>query len=139
MKRAIGGLIWEMWRRNRPLAGLAPGVMLFAWLLNRWVGASLRASEQGRDWLLTINWVLAVGSFSLVFGFFNYTEFDPQKERHGFPSRLFVLPLPSWLLILVPMSLGLASVELVYFGWMKLVFEPGQILRPVWFAALVGT
>src|SRR6185295_15936361 len=85
-----------------------------------------------------VNGLLTVASLLLVFGIFNHTEFNPQKDWTGFPYRLFSLPVATWLLVVLPMLLGVAAVELVYFAWMKLVFVHDPFTRPGWLAVLIG-
>src|SRR5262249_5537807 len=138
MTAAVNGLVWEIWRRNRHLVWIVMGILFCACAFNQLLPESFRATESSRNRLLAWNWLLAVGSFALVFAMFSYTEFESQKEWRGFPYRLFALPVPTWLLVSVPLVLGLGAVELLYLGWVRLVFAPGQILRPAWFAALVG-
>ena len=64
--------------------------------------------------------------FSLfwVAAMFNYTETNPGKGWTGFPCRLFVLPVPTWVLVACPMLLGMASMALVVLAWVTLVFFP---------------
>jgi hypothetical protein len=139
MRSTVMALTWEIWRRSQRATWLVVGIISSGWLVNQIIPGSFRASESARERLLTVNWLLTVGSFFFVFGIFNYTEFNPRKEWNGFPYRLFVLPVPTWVLVALPMLLGVASVELVYLAWIKLVFTPAQIFRPGWFAVLLGT
>ena len=80
-----------------------------------------------------------VCTFFLVFGIFHFAEFNPRKNWHGFPYRLFTLPVPTWLLVGVPMVLGLISVEIVYLAWAKLVFAPLGNDITFWPAASLGS
>ncbi|MGA2244190.1 MAG: hypothetical protein ABSH48_04235 [Verrucomicrobiota bacterium] len=75
-------------------------------------------------------------SFLLLMGIFNHTDYN--QEWSGFPYRLFVLPVPTWQLVALPMALGLAAVEGVYFAWIKLVWTNDQIMMPEWFAVVLG-
>jgi len=113
-------------------------IVLSAWVFNFLFARDFRATVSERHQLLTINCLLTVASLLLVFSVFNYTEFNPQKEWTGFPYRLFALPVTSLTLIAVPMLLGVGSVELVYLVWLKLVFTEGQLVKPEWFAVLLG-
>jgi hypothetical protein len=74
------------------------------------------------DHVAPIYVLLMVVSFFLVFGIFNYAEANPSRNWHGFPYRLFWLPVSTWVLVAVPMLLGSVSVGLVYLAWAKLVF-----------------
>jgi hypothetical protein len=138
MRSPFTALTWEIWQRNRRTAWLVIGIILFGWLFNLVLPDSFRASAAGRERLMTVNGMLTVASLLLVFGIFNHTEFNPQKDWTGFPYRLFSLPVATWLLVVLPMSLGVAAVELVYFSWMKLVFTHDPLARPGWLVGLIG-
>src|SRR5687768_5784433 len=79
-------------------------------------------------------WFYFLMTFSLVLVFilFLYAEFNPRKNWHGFPYRLFVLPLPTWKLIAVPMFLGVFFLEAIYFFWAMVVFPPLGITISLW-------
>src|SRR5947207_14797189 len=119
MRSPITALAWEIWWRNRRLGWLVIGIILFGWLFNLALPESFRATVADRERLLTLNSLLTVASLLLVFGVFNYTEFNPQKEWTGFPYRLFALPATTWLLVALPMSVGVVAVELVYLACVK--------------------
>ena len=103
-----------------------------------WWGGTFRATDDGREQLLTLNGLLACGSIFLVFGIFNYTEFNPQKQWTGFPYHLFTLPMRTWRLVALPMIAGVGAAELTYLAWVKLVFVHDELVRPGWFAVLIG-
>jgi hypothetical protein len=71
-------------------------------------------------------------------GVFNYTEINVTREWSGFPRRLFVLPVPTWQLVVLPVAYGVVSVELLYLAWIKLVWTHEQIQMPAWFALVFG-
>ncbi|HKQ40149.1 MAG TPA: hypothetical protein VJ063_18900, partial [Verrucomicrobiae bacterium] len=120
------------------MAWLVMGIFLFAWLFNLVLSDSFRATEAARTRLLTVNCLLMAGSLLFVFGSFNYTEFNPQKEWTGFPYRLFTLPVTTFRLVALPVTLGVGTVELVYVAWLNIVFAHGELIRPGWFAVLIG-
>jgi hypothetical protein len=138
MRSPTAALTWEIWRKGRQLFWIAGGILLFGWLYNLILpgDTSTVAAVHGR---LALNCLLAVASCVFVFAAFNYTEFSRQKEWTGFPYRLFALPVTSLRLVAVPICLGLAVVELVYCGWLKLVFTHNDLEKPAWFAALLGS
>ena len=138
MRSPVTALSWEIWQRNRKAVWLIIGILLFGWLFNLVLPESFRATAAGRERLLVVNGLLTGGSLLLVFGVFNYTEFNPQKEWTGFPYRLFALPVATWLLVALPVSLGVAAVELAYLAWVKLVFAHDNLARPGWIAVLIG-
>jgi hypothetical protein len=138
MVSRIWMLIWEIWRRNRKLVGLVFGLALCGFLFNA-LFASPDETAAARDRRLTIDVLFMITSILLVFATFNYTEFNPQKQWTGFPYRLFTLPVPTLILVSIPIFLGVAALELVYWHWIKFVFAPADVPRPVWIATLLGS
>ncbi|HEY3914174.1 MAG TPA: hypothetical protein VGN61_06775, partial [Verrucomicrobiae bacterium] len=138
MRSPIAALAWEIFRRNRRILWAVAAVVGATWLFNLCLAGEFSANvSEGRQ-LLTINCMLMAASLLLLFSIFNYTEFDPQREWTGFPYRLFALPVTSLILVGVPVLLGVVSVELVYFMWVKLVFTHDQLARAEWLAVLIG-
>jgi len=133
MRSPITALTWEIWQRNRRSARLVIGIVLFGWLFHLVSPPSFGALAVAR-----VNCLLSVASLLLVFGIFNYTEFNPLKEWTGFPYRLFALPVATWMLVALPMSLGVAAVELVYLTWVELIFAHDGVYRHGWIAVLTG-
>jgi hypothetical protein len=138
MRTPVATLTWEIWRRNRGLAGSVVGLLLFSWLFNAVLPGSFRTTEAAREGLMTLNCLLAAASLLFVFGIFNYTELNARTGWTGFPYRLFALPVATWVLVAVPILLGIAVAESLYLAWLKLVFVRGELDRPAWFAALIG-
>jgi hypothetical protein len=138
MRSPIAALTWEIGRRNRRTILVTAAIVLSAWLFNLCLAGEFRATMSQSRQLLTINCLLTAASLLLMFSVFNYTEYNSQKEWTGFPYRLFALPVTALTLIAVPMLLGVAAVELVYLTWLKLVFTQNELLKPEWFASLLG-
>jgi hypothetical protein len=138
MRSPIAALTWEILRRNRRTIWAIAAIVLLAWFFNFCFAKEFRPTDAGTNQLLTINCLLTAASLLLLFGVFNYTEFNPQKEWTGFPYRLFALPVTALGLMAVPMLLGIAGVELVFLVWVRLIFTENQLLKPEWFASLLG-
>jgi hypothetical protein len=81
---------------------------------------------------------LMVCSLFLTFAAFHHTEINRLSGWHGFPYRLFILPLPTFVLVALPMAFGLAAVETVYFSWSIFVFSPLHHPLVVWPGILCG-
>jgi hypothetical protein len=135
MRFPTTALIWEIWHRNRLWVWLIIGIISFCAVFNLVSPNGFRVSEP--DWRGALDQTLVGISFLLLFGVFNYSEFSQQKGWAGFPDRLFTLPVTSLKLVAVPIGLGLASVELLYWGWAKLIFTHGEMVT-AWGAVLVG-
>jgi hypothetical protein len=138
MRSSTGALVWEIWRRNRLSFLLLAGLLALGCVLNTIFSASVRATGAAHERILTLDWLLVVGSMFLVFGAFNYTEFNPRKEWSGFPYRLFTLPVPTWRLVALPMLMGASAAVLNFFAWMKLVLVHDPPPNPGWFGLLLG-
>jgi hypothetical protein len=135
MDSPLTALVWEIWRRGRWSAWLAIGCVTLCALMN-WVTPEWIGNSPAGQAVYGLSMVL---SFLFLMGIFNYTEFSSTREWNGFPYRLFVLPVRAWQLVAVPMVLGLASTELLYLAWIKLVWNhPNDVARPEWFAVVLG-
>jgi pimeloyl-ACP methyl ester carboxylesterase len=134
MHSPLAGLTWEIWRRSRRSACLALGCIAFCALIN--AATPERFYDRVGQNLFGLFMLV---SFLLTFGIFNYTEVSATKDWNGFPYRLFVLPIPTWQLVTLPMLLGVAWVELVYFAWIRLVWTHAIIPMPGWPAVVLGS
>src|SRR5581483_1054554 len=137
MRSPTTALAWAIWRRGRRAGGWAIACLAFCALVNLAVPGRLRLTETGQVFDPVFGFLMTV-SLLLVFGLFNYTEFNSTREWNGFPYRLFSLPLRTWQLVALPMLLGIATVEVVYVAWIKLVLTHNPVLKPEWFAVLLG-
>ena len=104
--------------RNRKSIWSVIGLFFFGWFFNLLVEERYAA----------LNVTLTFASLILVFAIFSYTDFD----------RLFALPVSTFVLVTVPVGLGLCAVELVYLPWVKMVFTPDEVSNPTWIALLTG-
>jgi hypothetical protein len=137
MKSPIRALAWEIWQRGRRSVWLVLGCLSLCAIVNLVIVERL-PTEEARANFSPFFGLLMVLSFFLIMGIFNYTEFNSTREWHGFPYRLFVLPVRTWKLVALPMLLGVTSVELVYVAWIELVWTHQQIITPEWFAVVLG-
>ena len=139
MNSPVTALIWEIWQRNRRSFAWLIAILLFGWIFSRSMPDSDREVESRRDWIGVVLGLLMAGSLLCVFGIFNFTESSPGRDWSGFPYRLFVLPVSTGTLVLVPVALGLLCLEIVYSIWAGLIFTRGEIVDPWWFAGLLGS
>lgn len=134
MRSSLAALAWEIWQRGRLRAYVSLGCVSFCALVNLSAPEQFVTTQAGS----ALYGLLMIVSFLLVFGIFNYTEFNSTKEWNGFPYRLFALPVRTWQLVTLPMLLGVIAVELVYMAWIKLVWTHEPISAPGWFAVVLG-
>ena len=138
MRSPTAALAWEIWGRGRRSAICVFGCLASCALINLAMLGRLPSSTPTPAPFAPLFGILMVSSFLFLFGMFNYTEFNPTKEWNGFPYRLFTLPVRTWQLVAFPMILGLGCVELLYLGWIKLVWTHARIVMPGWFAVVLG-
>jgi hypothetical protein len=75
-------------------------------------------------------------AFLLALWICSFTEFNPARGTTGFPHRLFVLPITSFRLVLVPMAVGVIGMELVCGALLLIRERGGESLAP--YALLLG-
>jgi hypothetical protein len=74
-----------------------------------------------------------------VIGVFAYGfEGRLESAESGFPARLFVLPVRTWVLVAGPMLQGMAAAVLLWLAWDRLVLRPSGVETPMWWAALLA-
>src|SRR3954471_124307 len=134
MVSQIKALSWEIWRRGYKLLAVIAGTLAVCAIINQ-TGSDKTYLRKNFE---AVYWLLMVGSLFLTFGIFHYAEYNRIKNWHGFPYRLFCLPIRTIVLVACPMVLGVFSVELVYCAWGKLVFMPLGRAVSFWPAACVG-
>jgi hypothetical protein len=132
MRSPIAALTWEIWFRGRRSAAVVLACISAGALIN-WI-----IPDPNHAMFSTVFGFLMVLSFGFILGLLNCTEFNSTRDWNGFPYRLFVLPIPTWRLVAVPMLLGLIVVESLYFAWIKLVWTHQQIVLPEWWAVVLG-
>jgi hypothetical protein len=145
MKSPTAALIWDIWFRHRTLFGWLGGITLVTSVVNLFVrlwgpsGLRLAAVQQpsgaGAMALGMFNWHAVGGAFMLALVIFSYEEFNSDLSSRGFPHRLFTLPVPTAQLVALPMLLGVAAIEAVY--WASSPMHDGGVLGAVLFGAFV--
>jgi hypothetical protein len=138
MRSPVIALAWEIWRQNRRSVWLVVGIIVVCCLVNHIVPDQIRAVKAYEELLGVVNGLMMASSFLFLFGVFNYTESTSRKDWTGFPYRLFVLPVPTLLLVAFPMASGIISTGLVYWVWAKLVFVHSEIPADWWFPVVLG-
>lgn len=138
MSSPLAALAWAIWRRGRRSAWIVLGCLSACALVNLLFLSGPDVTAATRSNYNPFFGLLMVVSFLFLIGIFNYTEFNSAKDWHGFPYRLFVLPVPTWQLVALPMVLVAASVGLLFTAWIKLVWTHGQIPIPEWFGTVLA-
>src|ERR671925_2142632 len=113
-------LAWECWHRHR--LGLAGVVALVA------AFAVVCAIAPLSPTLASINSMWFGMGLCYVIGVFAY-GFDGTLEsaESGFPARLFLLPVRTWVLVGWPMLQGMAVAVALWLAWDRLVLRPSGI------------
>lgn len=131
-------LAWEIWQRGRRFAWLVLGIVFLCALVNLGILNKFHITQSICESFTPFFGLLMTVSFLLLMGIFNYTEFNSSKEWNGFPYRLFVVPVPTWKLVALPIYLAVISAELIYVAWIKFIWTHSQIPAPEWFAVVLG-
>ncbi|HYH66926.1 MAG TPA: hypothetical protein VD866_19685 [Urbifossiella sp.] len=128
---AAVALAWEFWGRHR--WGLAGAAALVAGFAASTAAAPLAAQVAMAS---TIWFVMAL---SYVIGVFAY-GFEARLEaaESGFPPRLFVLPVPTWLLVGWPMVQGVIVSVAMWLAWDGLVLRPAGVETPGWWVPMLA-
>jgi hypothetical protein len=124
-------LSWEFWRRHRwGLAGVATLVASFA-LASAVAPLAKNLASAHSIWFIL--------GLSYIFGVFAY-GFEGRLEtaESGFPVRLFVLPVRTWMLVGCPMIQGMGTAVILWLGWDRLVLRPSGIETPAWWTVMLA-
>ncbi len=132
MHTPAAALAWEFWGRHRLGAGRSGRAGR---------GVSLSSAPRRRSLLPKrfIHSIWFVMGLCYVIGVFAY-GFDGRLEtaESGFPSRLFVLPVRTRLLVGWPMVQGMATAVLLWLAWDYFVLRPCGIETPPWWPLMLA-
>src|SRR5687767_7735672 len=104
MRHPLAALTWAIWQSHRwGLIGLIAAIPACAALYRL---PSICDSE----FLRRLSFLPMVGSLFFLFVVFKCTESDRRNRSSGFPSRLFTLPVSTWMLVSCPMACAVAAV-----------------------------
>jgi hypothetical protein len=132
MRSAVTALTWEFWRRHRlGLAGVWAMIAAFC------TTCALGLYEFRSGAALHSIWFMM--GLAYVIGVFAY-GFDGRLEAAdtGFPARLLLLPVRTWVLVGWPMLQGMATALLMWVLWDSLVLLPSGIHVPRWWAPMLA-
>ncbi|MCI0705252.1 MAG: hypothetical protein L0241_29690 [Planctomycetia bacterium] len=124
-------LTWEFWGRHRlGLSAVGALVLTFA------VGCAFAPLTAN---LAAINSMWFIIGLCYVIGVFAY-GFDGRLEsaESGFPARLFLLPVRTWVLVGWPMLQGVIVAVLLWLGWSYFVLRPSGIETPLWWSVMLA-
>jgi hypothetical protein len=131
MRSPAVALAWEFWWRHRwGFAGVAALVAGFAAYCSA-AFASAQFASVSSIWFV-MGLCYAVGVFS--YGF----EAKLEAAESGFPTRFFVLPVRTRVLVGLPMVLGVVTTVLLWLAWDSLVLRPCGVRTPAWWAAMLA-
>jgi hypothetical protein len=126
-------LAWEFWGRNR-WAALAFGAYIA-------VCAAVAAVDPGanpeRFASLGSIWFV-MGLCYLLVMFTHGAEVRLETADSGFPTRFFLLPVRTSVLVGWPMFQGVLAVVLVWMTWDQFVLRPCGIETPFWWSVMLA-
>src|SRR5437870_1562925 len=133
MRSPILALTWEMWAAHRRGYQILLGLLATCAILFHAVAGSLQRSE----WFQGLSLVPMILSLGAVLFLCSHTESDAAGRSIGFPSRLFRLPVPTFVLVTCPMVIGVMAILGLHFCWVLLVFRPLGMAMPIAWPALL--
>src|SRR5690606_1290427 len=68
-----------------------------------------------------VNNNLVISSLIFISIAFSYTECSSKSIKTGFPKHLFLLPKPTWKLVLTPMLLGVFIIVVYGLVWINYI------------------
>lgn len=128
MKSPTRALLSEIWWQHRSTVAAIAGLTVIGRLID-FLEAGGGTGDAGSD-ASPLTTMLAMLTFLLLFGVFNYTESGDSKAVGQFPRRLFTLPVTSLRLVAVPVLAGIAAIELLYLLWLQPLSRDGSLTPP---------
>src|SRR5688500_597169 len=136
MISATRSLAWEILASSRRTLACLAAALGVACVIATWRTPPVPGAVDGIADLFVF---VMVASVMFVFGAFNHTHFDRRTGQTGFPNRLFTYPIPTRLLVGVPMGLGVGLTVALYLAWTTLVLQPlGRDLPLAWPATVLA-
>src|SRR5436190_16733 len=131
MHSPAAALAWESWRRYRWELSIF-GAIIAAYAA---VTAAGPGSEPEKFAALGSMWF--AGGLCLVIVVFSYGgDMRLETADSGFPARLFLLPVRTWVLVGWPMIQGVGAAVLAWVAWDQLVLRPCGGDRRDWLRVL---
>jgi hypothetical protein len=112
MNSAAKAIAWEIWSRNR-------------WALSAVVCGLPLLLIPGQETVRVLQTLFFMFAMTILCWSCCYVEVDARGRHGGFPSRMFVLPLPTGVLAGLPMIYGACALTLFYLFW-------SQLVLPMW-------
>jgi hypothetical protein len=133
MRSPAHALAWQFWGRHR--FGLSVSL---AYLLTQCALALVLPADALFVWVRWVGWApLGVMMVFLLAVFAYGADVRVEAAHSGFPARMFTLPVPTGLLVGLPMLCGTATVALAWVVWARCVCWPCGIEAPLGWPALL--
>lgn len=127
----IRALIWEVLRKNRIGLVIAIFVAPTLWkIIEYWILSSQVMSEYFPAGRISFA-ILSIAVLLLYFTFSYVDSHSNNKHAEGFPKHVLRLPLPTWVLAVVPIILGTVVVSGFIMLWINnfLDFQLGWLMQ----------
>jgi hypothetical protein len=130
---ALGAIIWDFGHRHRVELVINVALIPISALLYRFLFTAGGAGE-----LRALSALLPAVSLGSLALFLAYDEAEPRLASSGFPSRTFLLPVRSSLLVGIPFCGGMLAIASFYLAWALVIFRPIDIVLPLAWPALLA-
>jgi hypothetical protein len=85
------------------------------------------------------NVLMSLNTLVLTFMIFTRTESNPRRDRRGFPARYFTLPVSTLTLVIVPLVMGVVTIELVFGAFLLFDLVLVQPISSAWMLFKAGS
>ena len=133
MNTPVQALAWQIWGRNRLGLWAMLGVLMLAGLVVRLIPEEMRSGDAVKYVVLG-----SVLVFCYPISIFTYSNIGPGRVQPSlrFPRPMFHLPVPTWMLVAVPMVAGMVFCALLWAVMEALVIRPFGVELPFTLPAL---
>lgn len=131
MHAPVVALTWEFWRRHR-LGLSAVGALVLGFAVATAISPLSKTTATIHSMWLVLGLCYVIGVFA--YGF----EGRLETAASGFPVRLFLLPVRTWVLVGWPMVQGIVVAVLLWLAWDSLVLRPCGIEAPAWWPVMLA-
>src|SRR5579872_2443433 len=131
MRSPVMAMTWDFWWRHR-LGLAAVWALVLGFCAFSILGLNTTQSARVQSIWLVMGLAYVIGVFA--YGF----EGRLETAESGFPTRQFILPVRTWLLVASPMLQGIVTAVLLWVLWDRFVLQQNDVKTPLWWTAMLA-